>query len=240
MREATAKAIFWAGTLLSAALFLALTWDTHRQIQVLSHADRLTEPVVAGKHAFEKYNCNDCHTILGFGAYYAPDLTRAYTRLGEAALTRRLQHPEVAFADSWRKMPQQNLAPQEVQDLVAYLRWVSEIENNDWPPQHSEQRWRRSTARLIATGVLSPGAALVQQEGCLTCHALGKEGERMGQRLEWIGRSRDAGWIAAYLEDPERFAPGAEMPAFAHLTAADRRAIGEFLVAVGRNAGGEP
>ncbi|MGQ9834912.1 MAG: c-type cytochrome [Thermoanaerobaculaceae bacterium] len=37
---------------------------------------------MAGKRAFEKYNCNDCHTILGFGGYYAPDLTRAYQRLG--------------------------------------------------------------------------------------------------------------------------------------------------------------
>ncbi len=27
--------------------------------------------------------CNDCHTILGFGAYYAPDMTKAYFRLGE-------------------------------------------------------------------------------------------------------------------------------------------------------------
>jgi len=40
---------------------------------------------------------------------YAPDLTRAFPRIGEDAIHRRLEKPEVAFADSYRKMPQQHL-----------------------------------------------------------------------------------------------------------------------------------
>ncbi len=69
------KAAFWfflIGTLSSAALFLVLTFDTHRQVKVLTNADRLSDEVVAGKKVWEKYNCNDCHTILGFGGYYGP------------------------------------------------------------------------------------------------------------------------------------------------------------------------
>jgi nitric oxide reductase subunit C len=83
MRDGTAKAIFWVGTVASLGLFLVLTVDTHSKIAALSHADRLDERIVAGKRAFERHNCNDCHTILGFGGYYAPDLTRAWARLGE-------------------------------------------------------------------------------------------------------------------------------------------------------------
>ena len=84
------KALFIWGTVISAVLFLGLTWDTHRQVEALSHVDKLSDDVVEGKRAFEKYNCNDCHTILGFGAYYAPDLTKVVQRIGEDGIRFRV------------------------------------------------------------------------------------------------------------------------------------------------------
>ncbi len=232
MSERAAKLIFWIGTLSSLALFLALTWDTHRSFDALTHADRLSPAVVEGKRVFQKHNCNDCHTILGFGAYYAPDLTRAYARLGEDAIRLRLQSPEKAFASSYRKMPQQHLQPEEIDRVVDFLRWVADIENNDWPPQDSQARWKGSTRRLMAGAALSPGAALVNQESCLACHALGDQGERRGPRLEFIATRRDADWIARYLANPEAFTPGASMPRFDKLSEGQRRAIAEFIVSL--------
>ena len=232
MSHSAAKWVFWAGTLVSLALFLALTVDTHGQFAALTHADKLDDHVVAGKRAFQARNCNDCHTILGFGGYYAPDLTRVVARMGEDAIVRRLEHPEVAFADSYRKMPQQHLGAQEIADIVAYLRWVGNIDNHDWPPQDSPARWKRSTERVLAAAALSPAAALVQQEGCLTCHTLAGSGESKGPRLEWIGARRDAAYIASYLADPEKAAPGAQMPAFDALSQGQREMIGEFIVSL--------
>ena len=81
-----AKWIFWIGTLSSLILFLVLTVDTHRQVKVLTHAENLSEQVVQGKRVWQKYNCNDCHTILGFGGYYAPDMTKVYTRIGKEGI----------------------------------------------------------------------------------------------------------------------------------------------------------
>ncbi|HHQ47492.1 MAG TPA: cytochrome c [Acidobacteria bacterium] len=237
MTERTAKLIFWIGTLTSLALFLVLTVDTHRQFAALTHADRLDATVVAGKRTFERYNCNDCHTILGFGGYYAPDLTRAYTRLGEDTIRRVLEHPEVAFADSYRKMPQQHLKPEEIKSVIAFLAWVSGIENHDWPPQHSEHRWKRSTDRMLAAAALSPAAALIKQEECLSCHALGSLGERKGPRFEWIARRRSAQWIAEYIKDPEAKAPGVEMPAFSDLSPQQRGMIAEFIVSLAKPDG---
>src|SRR5512138_951357 len=121
MTKKTAYWIFLIGTLSSAILFLGLTVDTHRQVEALSHADKLSENVVAGKRAFEKYNCNDCHTILGFGAYYAPDLTKVVQRVGEDGLRYRVRHPELAFAKSERKMPQQRVSEVEIENLVAFF-----------------------------------------------------------------------------------------------------------------------
>jgi nitric oxide reductase subunit C len=232
MTTGLAKAIFWVGTLVSLGVFLAMTVDTHRSFDALTHADRLDEHVVAGKRAFERYNCNDCHTILGFGAYYAPDLTRAHARLGEDGIRLRLEAPEVVFAGSYRKMPQQHLAPAEVDDLVAFLRWVSNIENHDWPPQDSPNRWKRSTDRLLANASLSPAAALVKQESCLECHALGGAGGNQGPRFEWIGGRRDAEWVARYIANPDAVSKGSRMPAYTNLSDAQRLMIGEFVVSL--------
>ncbi len=237
MSEKIAKWLFWGGTLSSLVLFLALTVDTNGQFAALTHADKLNDQVVAGKRAFEHHNCNDCHTILGFGGYYAPDLTRAYTRIGDDGIRRRLERPESALAASYRKMPQQHLSQHEVGDIIAYLRWVANIDNHDWPPQDSTARWKRSTDRLLASASLSPAAALLQQESCLSCHALGDRGESKGPRLEWIGGRRDAAYIAKYLENPEKVAPGAQMPAFDSLSQGQREMIGEFIVSLAAGQG---
>jgi nitric oxide reductase subunit C len=233
----SAKWIFWLGTLGSVAVFGVLTVDTHRQLDALTHADRLDADVVAGKRAFERHNCNDCHTILGFGAYYAPDLTRAWSRIGESTIARVLQEPHVAFAGSYRHMPRQAVTEAEVAQLVAFFRWVDGIENHDWPPQDSTRRWKRSTERLLASGTMSAGAALVQQEGCLACHALGDAGTPVGPRLEWIGGRRSIVAIAEAIANPQASAASSPMPAYPHLSPEQRGAIATFMASASTEAG---
>ncbi|EXL07936.1 MAG: c-type cytochrome [Pseudaminobacter sp.] len=41
---------------------------------------------VAGKRVFQAYNCMGCHTIVGNGAYFGPDLTKLYDHTGPAWL----------------------------------------------------------------------------------------------------------------------------------------------------------
>ena len=41
---------------------------------------------VAGKRVFQSYNCMGCHTIVGNGAYFGPDLTKLYGKVGPAWL----------------------------------------------------------------------------------------------------------------------------------------------------------
>src|SRR5660397_185314 len=87
---------FLVGTLVSLVIFLGLTWDTYRQIDVLTNTDKLDDQVVAGKRVFEGKNCNNCHTILGFGGYYAPDLTNVHKRLGPEGIKAAVLRPEEA------------------------------------------------------------------------------------------------------------------------------------------------
>jgi nitric oxide reductase subunit C len=228
----TKKVAFWIfmiGTISSALLFLWLTWDTHRQVEVLSHADKLSPEVVAGKRVFEKYNCNDCHTILGFGGYYAPDLTKVVKRVGAEGIRYRVTSPEKAFAASWRKMPNQGLSKTEIDNLVAFFTWVGEIDNNDWPPQDSSKRLTRGEEVMVASAGLSPGAAVFQRRGCMNCHSLQGKGGSFGPALDTIGRKLSMEKIEHYLVDPKAVNPKALMPPQKDLSQKETEAVARFL-----------
>lgn len=229
MEYRTAKWIFILGTASSLILFLALTFDTHRQVHALTNADKLDAQVIAGKKVFEKHNCNVCHTILGFGSYYAPDLTRVYWRQGEDGLRKVLQNPEKVFASSFRKMPQQNLTETEINDLIAFFKWVSEIETHDWPPQDKNRRPGSSeTRRLIAGQGFSEGAALFKAKGCMGCHQINGVGGTSGPALDHVGSRRTADNIASFIVNPTAENPDSAMPA-QQLTQEEALAIGKFL-----------
>ena len=229
MSTKLAKFIFYGGTLSSAILFLILTWDTHHQINVLTHADQLSQQVVAGKKVFQKYNCNDCHTILGFGGYYAPDLTKVYRRRGESYISRALKQPEVLFASSFRKMPQQNLSDDEIRNLVAFLKWVDGIDNNDWPPQDSKKKRPSGVNRLLQGATMSLGAALFKENNCFDCHQLRGFGGSEGPALDDVGNRLTLDRIKTQISNPESINPDSEMPAYSDMSEQDLQALAEFL-----------
>jgi len=229
MSKKTAFWIFLVGTVSSAVLFLGLTWDTHRQIETLSHVDKLSDKVVEGKRTFEKYNCNDCHTILGFGAYYAPDLTKVVQRIGEDGIRFRVKDPEKALASSWRKMPNLKVSDAEIDNLIAFFSWVGNIENGDWPPQDSKQRLSRSEERMVAGVGVSPGAAVFQSRGCMNCHALHGAGGTFGPALDTIGRKLNREQAERYIRSPKTVNPKALMPAQTTLSEKEFEVVAGFL-----------
>jgi nitric oxide reductase subunit C len=226
------KAAFWfflIGTLSSAALFLVLTFDTHRQVKVLTNADRLSDEVVAGKKVWEKYNCNDCHTILGFGGYYGPDMTKVYRRVGPEGIAYIVRQPDVAFKNSWRKMPKQNVSEEEIGKLVAFFKWISEIDNNDWPPQDSTKRMAAAERRLAGGVGMSRGAALFKTKGCIGCHSIKGVGGDVGPELDGIGSEHDAAFFRKYIPNPQSVDPSSDMPPQSQLTQEEIDALADFL-----------
>ena len=95
-----------------------------------------------GKLTVQARNCMNCHTLLGNGAYYAPDLTKAWLDPGwgnedarELLMTMFLKDP-VANARTFgtgRRMPNQDLTDEEVRGVIAYLKWMSAIDTNGFP-----------------------------------------------------------------------------------------------------------
>jgi nitric oxide reductase subunit C len=121
-------------------------------------------------------------------------------------------------------MPNLGVSEAEAAQLIAFFDWTGNIDNNDWPPQDSEER---SQARLQAAG-LSQGAAAFQ-EYCMGCHSLGGEGGGIGPALDQVGGKYDATQIAEYIRDPKSVNPDSTMPPQTQTSDDARRAIGEFL-----------
>jgi nitric oxide reductase subunit C len=198
-------------------------------VKALTNADRLSDEVVAGKRIFQKYNCNDCHTILGFGAYYAPDLTKVYDRRGENYIRGVIASPEIVLANSFRKMQKQDISSQEIDELVAFFRWVNDIDTHQWPPQDYKTRRSSAVNRLVEGATLSPGAALFKENGCFECHLLGGVGGTEGPALDQVGARLNVDQIAKIIADPQSTNPNSLMPAYDEISPEDRLAIAEFL-----------
>ena len=49
--------------------------------------------MIAGKHVWHRNNCVNCHTLLGEGAYYAPDLTKIAQHRGAPTCASFLKDP---------------------------------------------------------------------------------------------------------------------------------------------------
>jgi nitric oxide reductase subunit C len=121
-------------------IFIALSFDTVHQIPKRSNQQNMTPSVVAGKKIWEKNDCVGCHTIVGEGAYYAPELMNVFQRRGggdEAAFKSYMQGWMAAQPlniPNRRKMPQFHLSEKEVNNLADFLIWTSKVDANDWPP----------------------------------------------------------------------------------------------------------
>lgn len=131
--KAMARNIFYGGAVFFFLLFLGLTFDTMQTLPQRDHRENITDQVVRGKHIWETRQCIGCHTLLGEGAYFAPELGNVYKRRGGEFIKAWIK-AQPTGAPGRRQMPQFNLTDQELDDMVAFLKWMSEINTNKWPP----------------------------------------------------------------------------------------------------------
>lgn len=131
--KAMARNVFYGGTVFFFLLFLALTFDTMQGLPKTDNRAAITPAVAAGKHVWETRNCLGCHTLLGEGAYYAPELGNVYKRRGPDFIKAWMQSMP-SNTPGRRQMPQFNLTDKELDDLVEFLKYSSEIDTQNWPP----------------------------------------------------------------------------------------------------------
>ncbi|NNE80579.1 MAG: cytochrome c [Silicimonas sp.] len=145
LTKSMARNIFYGGSLFFIVIFVGLSIHSHRYIVTTSTADApLTEAVAAGKKVWEHHACINCHTILGEGAYFAPEVGNVMARWGVA------EDPEDAFetlkgwmdgqpsgVEGRRQMPNFNLTDEDVRNLSEFLLWTNKIRTQDWPPNEA-------------------------------------------------------------------------------------------------------
>ncbi len=143
--------------------FMILIWTV---LGVLSFTDRdgydrpmttdITfegETALYGKQVFQSYNCMDCHTIVGNGAYFAPDLTNIYPDAGPAYLKAYLASPGT--------YPTEAVVNIQLQDLIKKEEIKAESLNEyyrDYP---------RAQERVVERGgieALMPNLQFTKQE----------------------------------------------------------------------------
>lgn len=142
-------------TAVAALVFLGMTIDSHRQFDKLTNAQNLTPEVIHGKDVWHKYNCINCHTLFGEGAYYAPDLTKITQHRGAPYLTAYMKDPSKFYDEQKhrRLMPKQDLSDVEIADLISFLDWVSKVDNQGWPPRP-----------IMVSGASIPGMAASMEQ----------------------------------------------------------------------------
>ncbi len=224
---------------LMALIFLALSAvsfiDSRGQV-VPSNVTYAGFDAVKGKRVFQAYNCMGCHTIVGNGAYFGPDLTKLYGKVGPAwleaflpsagawptggAVRLQLQDKAVAaeagadtieaylqkYPDAAERierrggkathMPNLPFSRDEVHELVAFLKYTSEMNTEGWPPvpkvdglSFPEATPMPAASRQAAIAptegagqtaaapkpASTHGAEIAEENGCTACHAPTRE-----------------------------------------------------------------
>ena len=140
--KSMARNIFYGGSAFFFLLFLALTFDTamalpdRDQRALLDPSTPLGQQIRHGKEVWENNNCIGCHSRLGEGAYFAPELGNVYVRFGNStdAIKAFIQSRPPEGIPGRRNMPQFNLSDEELEAIAQFLKYTSQIDTAGWPP----------------------------------------------------------------------------------------------------------
>jgi len=205
MTKATTRRFFFGGTVFFTLAFIAMTVHTHTTIDARTNADGLTPEVVRGLHVWARYNCENCHTLLGEGAYFAPDLTQIVSQKGKTYLASFLEDPSRFYSEErdGRLMPTLGLSEAEITEVIAFLEWVGGIDTNGWPPRPiivsgvASRGMPGVEGQAGAADPVSRGRAIFDGIGaCAACHSLTEDAVLVGPPLGGIA-SRAAERVGA-------------------------------------------
>jgi len=129
LSKSQARTYFLGGTVVTFLVFIGLTVYSFMPENDQTNHGQIDEKVVRGKELWESNNCMGCHTILGEGGYYAPELTKVVERRGEAYIKAVMQSP-VPWGPRGRKMVKYEMNDQDTEAMIDYLKWIGNIDLN--------------------------------------------------------------------------------------------------------------
>jgi nitric oxide reductase subunit C len=211
LSKSAARMFFLIGTGLCTTAFILLTVDTISRVPEQTKQQNLTPAVHRGKDLWDSSNCMGCHTLLGEGAYYAPELTKVYERRGPQFISSMLRDPAAMYPGQ-RQMQQYNFTEPEIADLVSFFQWIGEVDLNGFPPAPV---LAATAAPLPPNAVSAAGQDAqprVYRQMCSICHTVAGRGGNVGPILDGVADRRDAAYLARWLRDPAAVKRGTAMP----------------------------
>lgn len=141
LTTAAARNIFYGGTVFFFVVFALLVGNSYMQARVMEQTNPISAESAHGKRIWEQKACFDCHTLFGEGARFAPELGKVWLKYGGAKDPAGAEEALKAWfaaqptgADGRHQMPQFHLSDADLHDLIAYLRWTSAVDTQNWPP----------------------------------------------------------------------------------------------------------
>ena len=194
--------------------------DSHRKIPALTNATAIDATVIAGKEVWHRNNCINCHSLLGEGAYYAPDLTQITAQRGASYLREFLKEPSRFYSEERdrRLMPTLPLSDQDITAVIAFLGWVSKIDTQGWPPRPILVKGSAVPGAVV--GAAPPTAASSDPvelgrvafnstpPGCAACHSIAPNVNIVGPTLSGIATTAAARVRGADYHGKAKDAPG--------------------------------
>ena len=205
LSKSQAKTFFLVGTVICSAVFIGLTVDTFSKLPAQTNQAEMNDSVIRGKHLFDRNNCMGCHTILGEGAYYAPELTKVFERRGEAFIKAMLKDPQSMYPND-RKMTNYKFTDAEIDDLTNFLKWIGTLDLNGFPPKPNVVQVNNPQ---VMSGVAKP---MVFNQMCTACHTLQGQGGNVGPVLDGVGSRRDLAYLKKWLTNPFELKADSKMP----------------------------
>ena len=145
LTTAAARNIFYGGSIVFFVVFALLVGNSYMQARVVEQKYPISAETERGKRIWEKKACFDCHTLFGEGARFAPELGKVWIKYGGDKDPAGAEESFKAWfaampsgAEGRHQMPQLHLSDADVHDIAAFLRWVSQIDTQDWPPRPSK------------------------------------------------------------------------------------------------------
>lgn len=179
-----------------------------------------------GRRLFFERACYTCHTVKGLSyGSIGPELSDEGRKRRVDFVRAKILNPRVLNPAS--TMPRQELTPEQVTSLVAFLK-AQQGENVARAPLarfrasvEERPQWLSlslvvgpEAARLDALPEAERGGALLPKAGCLSCHRLDDRDGRVGPDLAYVSQQRDPLWLLTHFKDPKSVVPGSLMPPY--------------------------
>jgi len=181
--------------------------DCHFNEINLKWAPKLT----MGKHILIESGCYGCHGVDGYNDFpkIAPSLNNLLVKTTPGWLYRWILNPREYLPHG--RMPDFKLTPEEAEAITAYLVKIGQDSSKNWQYQFKYQ----------GGGNPARGKELVENIGCLGCHAIGDNkvvretrglNYDIAPELTKIGSKVNPQWLYDWLKNPRHYLPNTKMP----------------------------